>query len=263
MNSSSSHSAHKARTGSSSAKRCAPVLFTLLCSSLLFLPAITAPANPGYEFYSEFVGGSLHDSITQPYYDSDPYTFYKPEMTGSMSFSTNMVDLFPADTMRGYYVDSSRSSPVSFQLEGQSFSLFGDLSFDTYVGGSSYLSIFNEFFRLTFLFYTANFATDSANNLLSLPENPGGNDIDLWTLDALGGGYAYSDKAANVWHTAPAPDTNTTVQPVDPQSVSVPVPDALPLAGFLVPLVMAGLIHQRSRSNARRPGLPTAIPASV
>ncbi len=249
MNSSPSHSVQAERTGNNPAKSRAPVLFTVLSSSLFFLPIITAPANPGYGFYAEFVGGSLHDIITQPYYDSDPDTFYKPEMTGSMSLSTNMTDLFPTDPMRGYYLDSSRSNPVSFQLEGQSFSLFGDLSFDTHVGGSSTLSIFNESFRLSFLFYTANFATDSINNLFTLPDNSGGDDIGLWTLDALGGGYAYSDKAASVWHNnTPAPDNNSSTQRTDTQELTVAVPESLPLAGLMIPLLVVGYIHRRIRS---------------
>lgn len=257
MNSSLCRRAPENRAALPVAKYPSPILGAALLAGLLILSTVNASANQtSYGFYSEFVGGALADRITQPYYDANPYEFHKVEMRGSMTLTMPSVDLFPSDPAFGRYVDTSGGSAITFQMEGQQFTLAGNLTFDTYVNGSSYLSINDNSFRLSFLFYDANFATDSADNLKFLTTQGGNNDIDLWALSAFGGGLAYSDKAVDIWEL---PDVLTfsdvAAQSSDSVSTSlvvnvpdaVTVPDTLPLVAGLAPLMMITFIHRRMR----------------
>jgi hypothetical protein len=204
----------------------------------IWLPAPSAHANQHtYGFYCELVGGSLSDAITKPYYDIDPYGIYHPEMRGTMSIAAStLTDLLPDDPLRGCYADNSLSTLLSFRLEGQEFSLLGNFSFDTQVNGSSSLLVFNDFFRISFLFHEANFPTDAAANLLALSTERGESDIGLWTLTAFGGGYAYSDRAVGLWHETAL---------VHPSGAKVP--ETLPLYTFVATLLMTFAVYRVTR----------------
>ncbi|HEX2862280.1 MAG TPA: hypothetical protein VHN79_11600, partial [Lacunisphaera sp.] len=90
-------------------------LLAMLATALLVLPAASVSGNPvTYGFFGEFVGGTLTDRLTQPYYDADPYRSYMPVMHGTFTLSlTALTDQFPDDPLRGYFVDASLGNSLN------------------------------------------------------------------------------------------------------------------------------------------------------